>query len=208
MAFDPDQLMSCYMCSADTFAGWGVDYVKIDYCGDHDSVEGHKQMSMALNKTGRHISYMMCRGPYQRQDHWGYAPEVAQGWRATGDHHDSYGSVWQQVNSVKGKGSWSGPYGWAYLDMMMTGGQGCEDQGTGGSSDKGHWNWTTPKHCILTLLVADADRFGDRPWDDRRRVQDRSFSVCSGLFSNDGGHGHTTDDTDHEGLCDAVAVLN
>ena len=29
----------------------------------------------------------------------------------------------------------------------MTGGQGCQDQGTGGSSDKGHWNWTTPKHC-------------------------------------------------------------
>merc|ERR1712232_707103 len=44
-------------------------------------------------------------------------------------------------------GTWSQPYGWAYLDMMMTGGQGCEDQGHGGSSDKGHWNWTVPKHC-------------------------------------------------------------
>merc|ERR1719246_394628 len=53
----------------------------------------------------------------------------------------------QQVNAVKGKGSWSKPYGWAYLDMLMIGGEGCEDQGTGGSSDTGHWNWTVPKHC-------------------------------------------------------------
>merc|ERR1712211_32995 len=30
---------------------------------------------------------------------------------------------------------------------MMTGGQGCEDQGTGGSGESGHWNWTVPKHC-------------------------------------------------------------
>eukprot|EP00966_Prymnesium_polylepis_P096807 2242853-Prymnesium_polylepis.1 len=47
---------------ADTFAGWGVDYVKIDYCGGIDSVEGHRNMSRALNATGRHMSYMLCRG--------------------------------------------------------------------------------------------------------------------------------------------------
>jgi len=27
-----------------------------------------------------------------------------------------------------GKSTWSGPYGWAYLDMIMTGGQGCVGQ--------------------------------------------------------------------------------
>jgi len=132
---------------AQTFADWEVDYVKIDYCGKHDSPEGHKNMSKALNATGRPISYMMCRGPYQKDDHWGYAPEISQGWRATGDHHDNFKSTMQQVNAVKGKGSWSKPYGWAYLDMLMIGGEGCEDQGTGGSSDTGHWNWTVPKHC-------------------------------------------------------------
>merc|ERR1719469_270309 len=132
---------------AQTFADWEVDYVKIDYCGKHDSPEGHKNMSKALNATGRPISYMMCRGPYQKDDHWGYAPEISQGWRATGDHHDNFKSTMQQVNAVKGKGTWSKPYGWAYLDMLMIGGEGCEDQGTGGSSDTGHWNWAVPKHC-------------------------------------------------------------
>jgi len=136
-----------YEKDANTFAEWGVDYVKIDYCGDHASVEGHRNMSIALNKTGRPMSYMLCRGPYQSQDHWGYAPEIAQGWRATRDHNDAFYSTMHQVNSVKGKGSWSGPYGWHYLDMMMTGGAGCKDQGTGGTSDKGIWNWTVPKHC-------------------------------------------------------------
>lgn len=136
-----------YVKDANTFAEWEVDYVKIDYCGKHDSPEGHKNMSDALNATGRHISYMLCRGPYQREDHWGYAPEIAQGWRAAGDHHDNFASTLQQVNSVKGKSTWSGPYGWHYLDMMMTGGEGCKDQGEGGSSDKGHWNWTVPEHC-------------------------------------------------------------
>ncbi|EOD06234.1 hypothetical protein EMIHUDRAFT_77352 [Emiliania huxleyi CCMP1516] len=116
-----------YERDARTFAAWGVDYVKIDYCGSHDSVEGHRNMSRALNATGRPMSYMLCRGPYQQQDHWGYAPGIAQGWRATGDHHDNFASVRQQVEAVRGKASWSGPFGWAYLDMMMTGGQGCKD---------------------------------------------------------------------------------
>lgn len=136
-----------YEKDAQTFADWEVDYVKIDYCGKHDSPEGHKNMSDAMNKTGRHMSYMLCRGPYQKEDHYGYAPDIAQGWRATGDHHDNFESTMQQVNSVKGKGSWSKPYGWAYLDMMMIGGEGCKDQGDGGDDDTHHWNWTEPKHC-------------------------------------------------------------
>eukprot|EP00729_Bicosta_minor_P015301 gene15301-16152_t len=132
---------------ANTFAKWGVDYVKVDYCGKGDDPSGHQNLSKAMNATGRPMALELCRGPYQNEDHWGYAPEYAQGWRATGDHHDEFSSVIQQVNAVKGKGSWSGPYGYAYLDMMMTGGQGCESQGTGGKGESGHWNWTVPEHC-------------------------------------------------------------
>ena len=45
-----------YEKDANTFADWGVDYVKIDWCGSNRSVEGHKNMSIALNKTGRHTA--------------------------------------------------------------------------------------------------------------------------------------------------------
>lgn len=132
---------------ANTFAKWGVDYVKVDYCGHGDSPDGHKNLSRAMNATGRHMALELCRGPYQEEDHWGYAPQVAQGWRATADHHDEWSSVLQQISAVKGRGKWSGPYGWAYLDMMMTGGQGCPSQVVGGSGENGKVNWTVPEHC-------------------------------------------------------------
>jgi len=133
-----------YEQDAQTFASWGVDYVKVDYCGRHDSEGGHKQLSEAMNKTGRPMVLELCRGPYQAEADWGYAPSIAQLWRATGDHHDSWSSLQQQMQSVRGKGSWSGPYGWAYLDMMMTGGQGCEDQY---DKSREEWDWTTTRHC-------------------------------------------------------------
>eukprot|EP01051_Picozoa_sp_SAG22_P016621 SAG22_NODE_2381_length_2632_cov_1.847217_1_plen_203_part_00 len=49
--------------------------------------------------------------------------------------------------SVKGKAKWSGPHNWAYLDMMMTGGQGCADQCVGPKDDTGVCNFTSPQHC-------------------------------------------------------------
>jgi len=113
---------------ADLFASWGIDYVKMDWCGSNCEADGHKQFSAYLNKTGRPIVLELCRGTYQTEDKWGYAPDVAQIWRATGDHHDVWSSTLEQLHSVDGRGTWSGPYGWAYLDMIMTGGQGCKGQ--------------------------------------------------------------------------------
>ena len=49
--------------------------MKIDYCGGHDSPAGHHSMSKAMNATGRNMVLALCRGPYQGEDHWGYAPE-------------------------------------------------------------------------------------------------------------------------------------
>jgi alpha-galactosidase len=132
---------------ADTFASWGVDYVKIDYCGKGDDPAGHHNMSLAMNATKRQMVLALCRGPYQREQDWGYAPEVAQVWRAEGDHHDEFANTMGEVMSVKGKGSWSSPHNWAYLDMMMTGGQGCHDQCVGSRDDTGVCNFTTPAHC-------------------------------------------------------------
>jgi len=117
-----------YDVDAKTFASWGIDYVKMDWCGSKTSPEGHQEFSDALNKTGTPIVLELCRGTYQSESKWGYAPKVAQLWRADGDHHDNFASVLSEVKSVEGRSSWSGPYGWAYLDMLMTGGQGCKGQ--------------------------------------------------------------------------------
>ena len=61
------------------------------------------------------------------EDRWGYASSIAQIWRAAKDHHDSFDSTRAQVLALSNKATWSGPHGWAYGDMMMTGGQGCDD---------------------------------------------------------------------------------
>eukprot|EP00036_Acanthoecidae_sp_10tr_P004928 CAMPEP_0182928406 /NCGR_PEP_ID=MMETSP0105_2-20130417/15570_1 /TAXON_ID=81532 ORGANISM="Acanthoeca-like sp., Strain 10tr" /NCGR_SAMPLE_ID=MMETSP0105_2 /ASSEMBLY_ACC=CAM_ASM_000205 /LENGTH=411 /DNA_ID=CAMNT_0025066409 /DNA_START=30 /DNA_END=1265 /DNA_ORIENTATION=- len=128
---------------AQTFASWGVDYVKVDYCGALDSPNGHRALSKALNATGRPIVLELCRGPYQTDDahDWSYAPDVAQVWRATNDHHDDFSSTMKQVAAMSSKGNTAyGPYGWAYGDMMMTGGQGCPFSGQDPPYMK-------PQHC-------------------------------------------------------------
>ena len=86
---------------------------QVDWCGDHDTEEGHKQLSAALNATGRPMVLELCRGTYQDLPKWGYAPEIAQVWRATGDHHDEFSSTLDQVAAIALRHS-SGPYGWAY----------------------------------------------------------------------------------------------
>jgi alpha-galactosidase len=103
-----------YQQDADLFASWGVDvrhpradlpsssglecdvsrlavqYVKMDWCGDNKTLdaagrsEGHLNFSRALNATGRHMAFELCRGPYEKLAGWGYAPSVAQLWRADG----------------------------------------------------------------------------------------------------------------------------
>lgn len=129
-----------YEEDAQLFADWNVDYVKLDWCGDHRSVEGQKNFSAALNATGRPMVLELCRGDYQDQDQWGYAPEIAQVWRAANDHHDKFiddkhGTL-HQIQVMANTTAWSGAYGWSYGDMMMTGGQGCSV-----------YDPAIPKHC-------------------------------------------------------------
>jgi len=113
---------------AKTFASWDLDYIKMDWCGESLNYENHIAFGKALNQTGRPFWLELCRGTYETQNHYGYAFSVAQSWRSDGDHHDNFASTLEQLKSVEGKSSWYGPYGWAYLDMLMTGGQGCKGQ--------------------------------------------------------------------------------
>jgi len=113
---------------AKTFASWDLDYIKMDWCGENLEEKNHLEFGKALNQTGRPIWLELCRGSYETQNHYGYASSVAQSWRSSGDHHDDFDSVLSELKSLEGKSSWYGPYGWAYLDMLMTGGQGCKGQ--------------------------------------------------------------------------------
>jgi len=83
---------------ARTFAKWGIDYLKYDWCGartlytDEEMPAIYQKMGDALLKTGRPIVYSLCQ--YGRFDVWKWGPEVGGNlWRTTGDIRDTWDSM-------------------------------------------------------------------------------------------------------------------
>ncbi|KAF2153881.1 glycoside hydrolase family 27 protein [Myriangium duriaei CBS 260.36] len=80
---------------ANTFAEWGVDYLKYDNCYNNGqsgvpllSFNRYNAMSMALNKTGRPILYSMCQ--WGEDGPWNWAMTIANSWRMSGDITDTF----------------------------------------------------------------------------------------------------------------------
>ena len=128
------------------FASFGVDFLKYDGCfmEEYASVEQDAQrrypftpppvmrypiMAMALNKTGRPISFM-CNFPWQ---FWGldkdpamggrWVSEVCNSWRVAGDPQPGFDRALGYVNSVEQYADAvpSAPGGWATLDAIEIG---------------------------------------------------------------------------------------
>lgn len=124
-----------YEQDAQTYADWGMDFVKMDWC--NTKVNGtqlqpevqYPQMSKALNKTGRPIYFESCEWGVDQPWKW-IAPYV-NAWRATGDHHDDWDSTAGIIEDAANLESYAGPGQWNYLDFVMTGGQGCPNKEPG-----------------------------------------------------------------------------
>jgi alpha-galactosidase len=83
---------------ARTYAAWGIDYLKYDWCGarniykDDEMQAVYQKMGDALLATGRAIVYSLCQ--YGRADVWKWGPEVGGNlWRTTGDIKDNWDSM-------------------------------------------------------------------------------------------------------------------
>jgi alpha-galactosidase len=83
---------------AKTFAAWGIDYLKYDWCSGsriykNDEMQAvYQRMGDALHKTGRPIVYSLCQ--YGINDVWKWGPNVgANLWRTTGDISDNWKSL-------------------------------------------------------------------------------------------------------------------
>ena len=111
---------------AETFARWGIDFVKYDWCsGDEVYQPGqmrdaYRKMSDDLKATGRPMLYSLCQ--YGVQDIWKWGGDVGgQMWRTTGDIADNYDSVilhgWEQNGLEK----YAGPGHWNDPDMLEIG---------------------------------------------------------------------------------------
>ncbi|XP_055294226.1 alpha-galactosidase A [Moschus berezovskii] len=120
-----------YDIDAKTFADWGVDLLKFDGC-HCDSIqhlaEGYKQMSLALNRTGRSIVYS-CEWPLYMwpifKPNYTEIRKYCNHWRNFADIYDSWESIkntldWTSSNQkiivpVAGPGGWNDP------DMLVIG---------------------------------------------------------------------------------------
>jgi len=114
---------------ARTYAEWGVDYLKYDWCNSdgQNAAESYTLMRDALYKAGRPIVFSICEWGSTKP--WEWAKEVGHLWRTTGDiincfdckEHWGGNGVLQiidlQVDIIKA----NGPDHWNDPDMLEIG---------------------------------------------------------------------------------------
>ena len=117
---------------ARTYAAWGIDYLKYDWCGarniytDGEMQAVYQKMGDALLKAGRPILYSLCQ--YGRDDVWKWGPEVGgNAWRTTGDIRDTWDSMTKIGFSQDELAIWAAPGLWNDPDMLEIGNGGMTD---------------------------------------------------------------------------------
>ena len=120
---------------AKTYADWGVDYLKYDWCsyGDidrHPDLAGFQKpyivMRKALDDSGRDIVFSLCQ--YGMGDVFNWGKEIGGNlWRTTGDINDSWSSMSNIGFSHSPKAVGAGPGGWNDPDMLVVGKLGWGD---------------------------------------------------------------------------------
>jgi alpha-galactosidase len=106
---------------AQTYASWGVDYLKYDNCNDDGTSPEirYPPMRDALNATGRQIFFSMCEWGVDNPATW--ASNVGNSWRTTGDISDNWASMTSRADQNSPLFPYAGPGGWNDPDMLEVG---------------------------------------------------------------------------------------
>ncbi len=116
-----------------TYAKWGVDYLKYDWCSASQVYDYHSmpavyaKMGAALERSGRPIVFSLCQYGVVKVQQWG-ANVGGNLWRTTGDIRDS----WQSMAGIgfdlqAGLETAAGPGHWNDPDMLEIGNGGMTD---------------------------------------------------------------------------------
>lgn len=108
---------------AETFASWGVDYLKYDNCYKPRHMDGemlYKRMSLALRNCGRDILFSACNWGADNVHSW-IQGSGAQLFRSTGDIQDNWESIKSLALSQMDKTAFSGPFCHNDIDMLVVG---------------------------------------------------------------------------------------
>ncbi len=114
-----------------SYASWGVDYLKYDWCyhGTANAEETYRTMGNALYATGRPIVYSLCEWGSNKP--WVWAQDIGHLWRTTGDItncydcQETYSLGWKYIlKSQIGLEKYAGPDHWNDPDMLEVGNKG------------------------------------------------------------------------------------
>ncbi|KAF7830874.1 alpha-galactosidase 3 [Senna tora] len=113
---------------ANTFASWGVDYLKYDNCFNLGipPKKRYPPMRDALNASGRTIFYSLCEWGVDDPALW--AGKVGNSWRTTDDINDSWPSMTTIADLNDKWAAYAGPGGWNDPDMLEVGNGGMSYQ--------------------------------------------------------------------------------
>jgi len=111
---------------AKTYASWGVDYVKVDWCYSEglDPEVQYVKFRDALAQAGRRIVFSICNWGVKAPWRWG--PKTGNLWRTTGDISDKYDSMSLIGFSQNGLEKFAGPGHWNDPDMLEVGNGGMD----------------------------------------------------------------------------------
>ena len=167
---------------ARTFASWGIDYLKYDYCNaPEDSATArhrYRTMANALQNSGRDIVLGICEWGQRQCEEW--CEEVGgQLWRTSYDVRDMWKDVVKEggmgiidiVNVTAPLAKYVRPGQWPDMDMLVVG-----LNGTGGpSSDLGGVGCTQTEYqtqmsmwCMMASPLAMTNDLRKVSEDDRR----------------------------------------
>jgi alpha-galactosidase len=115
------------VADAQTYASWGVDYVKEDWCnsGGLDARVQYPLMRDALAQSGRDIVFSICE--WGQSSPWEWAAPVGNLWRTTGDIANNWGSMLANFDSSATHAAVGGPGHWNDPDMLEVGNGGLTD---------------------------------------------------------------------------------
>ena len=112
---------------ARTFAEWGVDYVKEDWCYAEglDAPTQYAKFRDALAHAGRPIVFSICEwGSFSP---WEWAPATGNLWRTTTDIEDTWASMLSNLDISAQHASAARPGAWNDPDMLEVGNGGMTD---------------------------------------------------------------------------------
>ncbi len=122
---------------ARTFASWGVDFLKYDYCFKPASADGknlYRRMGLALASSGRKILFSGCSWGVDATHEW-IGSTGANMWRSTPDIFDTFDSVKDIIKRQYDILPYGGVGCFNDMDMLVVGMHGKGNVGLSGCTD-------------------------------------------------------------------------